>query len=44
MPVPVVINGKLVRVPMPKGKGELKLPADADVRIDPDMLILRRTR
>jgi aminopeptidase N len=44
MPIPVLVNGKLIRVPMPKGHGTLEIPANAQVRIDPDMLVLRRTR
>jgi len=44
MPVEVEVNDKRIRVEMPDGKGSLDVSADADVRIDPDRLILKEER
>ena len=37
--VPVRVQGKDVRVPMPNGKGELDI-GDADYLVDPDLRLL----
>lgn len=44
MPVEVEVNDKRVRVEMPDGKGSLDVSAEADVRIDPDRLVLKEER
>ncbi|MHC4852798.1 MAG: M1 family metallopeptidase [Planctomycetota bacterium] len=44
LPVEVEVDDKRVRVEMPDGKGELAVDDDADVRIDPDRLILKEER
>jgi hypothetical protein len=42
MPVEVEIAGRLVKVPMPGGKGSVRLPSsDAHVVLDPNARILR---
>jgi aminopeptidase N len=44
LPVQVEIDDKRVRVEMPDGQGSVAAPRDADVRIDPDRLILKEER
>jgi aminopeptidase N len=44
LPVEVEVDDRRVRVEMPDGKGELAVDDDADVRIDPDRLILKEER
>jgi aminopeptidase N len=41
MPVPVIVNGELKRVPMPGGKGELKISEGVEWAVDPDQLVLK---
>jgi aminopeptidase N len=41
MSVPVVINGEMKRVPMPKGVGQVAIPEGATYEVDPDQLILK---
>lgn len=42
LPVPVEINGDIVRVTMPDGEADITLPADATVVIDPQGWLLRK--
>ena len=41
MPVPVVIDGKMTRVPMPKREGQIAIPEGATYEVDPEQLVLK---
>ncbi|HEX6928226.1 MAG TPA: M1 family metallopeptidase [Gammaproteobacteria bacterium] len=40
LPIPVSVNGEMHRVDMTEGDGELSVPADAEVKVDPDGWLL----
>lgn len=42
MPVEIEIDGRLTTVPMTGGRGQITVPADAHILIDPDSKVLRR--
>lgn len=42
MPVEIEIDGRLTTVPMTGGRGQITVPADAHILIDPESKVLRR--
>ena len=40
LPIPVSVNGKMHRIAMRGGKGSLRIPLDAEVKVDPDGWLL----
>ncbi|TNE35767.1 MAG: M1 family peptidase [Alphaproteobacteria bacterium] len=41
MPIPVEINGQIRIVPMPGGHAEVKIPENAQILVDPEMVVLQ---